>query len=184
MIAMSPLARARAALFHSVSARTAGFNTCALDENAISPAGHFVLTLLMFIGGFPPSPPIDDRVLRGVSDAACRGARAKAEVAERRRPLVAQLLAQEPVDGEVKPRRAGAEQGRGVGGNAKKIKAFAGQLGQLAGRHLARIVGVGIKKSGGGQHFVQRQPVEPDFGVHAALQGLSLIHLSEPTRPY
>ncbi len=55
MIAMSPGARARAALFQSITARTAGFNTVALDTDAMSPASHFLLMLLMFAGGSPAS---------------------------------------------------------------------------------------------------------------------------------
>jgi trk system potassium uptake protein TrkH len=55
MIDMPVLYRARAAVFHSVSARTAGYNTCAMGEEAISPAGHLLMTLLMFIGGSPGS---------------------------------------------------------------------------------------------------------------------------------
>ncbi len=40
-----------AALFHSVSARTAGFNT--IDMSALRPASFFFLLILMFIGGSP-----------------------------------------------------------------------------------------------------------------------------------
>ncbi|MFQ5489999.1 MAG: TrkH family potassium uptake protein [Phycisphaerae bacterium] len=47
--------RAAAALFQSVTARTAGFNTVHLDVDSISPASHFLLCLLMFIGGSPAS---------------------------------------------------------------------------------------------------------------------------------
>jgi trk system potassium uptake protein TrkH len=51
-----PLAeRALAALFQSVTARTAGFNTIALDVDSFSSAGHFVLCILMFVGGSPGS---------------------------------------------------------------------------------------------------------------------------------
>ena len=55
MIDMSPGRRMLAALFQSVTARTAGFNTTSIDLNAMSPAGHFTLMLLMFIGGSPAS---------------------------------------------------------------------------------------------------------------------------------
>jgi trk system potassium uptake protein TrkH len=48
-------ARGRAALFQSVTARTAGFNSVPLDSAAISPASHFLLMLLMFVGGSPAS---------------------------------------------------------------------------------------------------------------------------------
>ncbi len=41
------------ALFQSITARTAGFNT--VDISAMSPSGRFVLILLMFIGGSPGS---------------------------------------------------------------------------------------------------------------------------------
>jgi len=41
------------ALFQSVTARTAGFNT--VDISALSPASRLVLILLMFIGGSPGS---------------------------------------------------------------------------------------------------------------------------------
>ncbi len=44
-----------AALFQSVTARTAGFNTVYLDEDAMSPASHFLLCALMFVGGSPAS---------------------------------------------------------------------------------------------------------------------------------
>ncbi len=47
--------RCLAAVFQSVTTRTAGFNTVAIDPNAMSPAGHFVMCLLMFIGGSPAS---------------------------------------------------------------------------------------------------------------------------------
>jgi trk system potassium uptake protein TrkH len=41
------------ALFQSITARTAGFNT--IDVSAMSPSSRFVLILLMFIGGSPGS---------------------------------------------------------------------------------------------------------------------------------
>ncbi len=47
--------RALAALFQSVAARTAGFNTAALDVNAMSTGSHFLLCMLMFVGGSPAS---------------------------------------------------------------------------------------------------------------------------------
>jgi trk system potassium uptake protein TrkH len=47
--------RAAAALFQSVTARTAGFNTVSLENDAMSPASQFLLMLLMFIGGSPAS---------------------------------------------------------------------------------------------------------------------------------
>jgi trk system potassium uptake protein TrkH len=43
--------RALAALFHSVSARTAGFNT--VDVGSMAPAALLLLMLLMFVGGAP-----------------------------------------------------------------------------------------------------------------------------------
>ena len=42
-----------AALFQSITARTAGFNT--IDVSAMAPSSKFVLILLMFIGGSPGS---------------------------------------------------------------------------------------------------------------------------------
>ena len=48
-------AQAVAALFQSVTARTAGFNTVHMDVDSMSPASHFLLCLLMFIGGSPAS---------------------------------------------------------------------------------------------------------------------------------
>ncbi len=45
--------RALSALFHSVSARTAGFNT--VDLAGLAPAALFVILLLMWIGGSPAS---------------------------------------------------------------------------------------------------------------------------------
>ncbi len=47
--------RAAAALFQSVTTRTAGFNTVALDPESFSSAGAFLTVLLMFIGGSPAS---------------------------------------------------------------------------------------------------------------------------------
>lgn len=41
--------------FLSVTCRTAGFNTVALEEGAISPATHFLAGALMLIGGSPAS---------------------------------------------------------------------------------------------------------------------------------
>jgi len=45
--------RALTALFLSVSARTAGFNTVRMDEAALSSGGHFLLCVLMVVGGSP-----------------------------------------------------------------------------------------------------------------------------------
>ena len=45
--------RLLSALFHSVSARTAGFNT--VDIAGLAPAALFVILLLMWIGGSPAS---------------------------------------------------------------------------------------------------------------------------------
>lgn len=47
--------RALSALFLSVSTRTAGFNTVRMDADAMSPASHFLICILMFIGGSPAS---------------------------------------------------------------------------------------------------------------------------------
>ncbi len=47
--------RARGALFQSVTARTAGFNTVAMDAESLSPGSRFMLMLLMFVGGSPAS---------------------------------------------------------------------------------------------------------------------------------
>ena len=47
--------RAAAALFQSVTCRTAGFNTVPLDTDSVSPATHFLMSLLMFVGGAPAS---------------------------------------------------------------------------------------------------------------------------------
>lgn len=43
------------AMFQSVTARTAGFNTTPTTLSALSPASHMTLMLLMFIGGSPAS---------------------------------------------------------------------------------------------------------------------------------
>ncbi|MBN1491777.1 MAG: hypothetical protein JXA69_17825 [Phycisphaerae bacterium] len=55
MSAMPADERLAAAVFQSITARTAGFNTVPMDERSISPASHFLLCLLMFIGGSPAS---------------------------------------------------------------------------------------------------------------------------------
>ena len=47
--------RMTAALFQSVTTRTAGFNTVHLDVDSMSPASHFLMCLLMFVGGSPAS---------------------------------------------------------------------------------------------------------------------------------
>lgn len=47
--------RMLSALFLSVTTRTAGFNTVRMDDEAISPASHFLTCILMFIGGSPAS---------------------------------------------------------------------------------------------------------------------------------
>ncbi len=47
--------RALGALFQSVTTRTAGFNTVPTTTSALSPASHFLMILLMFIGGSPGS---------------------------------------------------------------------------------------------------------------------------------
>ncbi|MHC4610795.1 MAG: TrkH family potassium uptake protein [Planctomycetota bacterium] len=47
--------RAAGALFQSITARTAGFNTVPIDVDSMSPASHFLLCLLMFVGGSPAS---------------------------------------------------------------------------------------------------------------------------------
>jgi trk system potassium uptake protein TrkH len=44
-----------AAWFQSVTTRTAGFNTIPLGTEDVSPASHFLLAVLMFIGGSPGS---------------------------------------------------------------------------------------------------------------------------------
>lgn len=43
------------ALFYSVTCRTAGFNTVAMDGASLSPASHLLGAILMFIGGSPAS---------------------------------------------------------------------------------------------------------------------------------
>jgi trk system potassium uptake protein TrkH len=53
MASLPPGQRALAALFQSTTARTAGFNTVSLEPGAISPGNHFLLCILMFIGGSP-----------------------------------------------------------------------------------------------------------------------------------
>ncbi len=50
---MSPLERFQAALFQSVTARTAGFNT--IDFATLAPASLLLVMLLMFVGGSPGS---------------------------------------------------------------------------------------------------------------------------------
>ncbi|MCB9866132.1 MAG: TrkH family potassium uptake protein [Phycisphaerales bacterium] len=55
MAGMGTFARVRAALFQSVTARTAGFNTVPIDINSMSPASHALLMMLMFVGGSPAS---------------------------------------------------------------------------------------------------------------------------------
>ncbi len=53
MVDLPPAARAAAALFQSVTPRTAGFNVVGLDPGSFSTAGAFLTMLLMFIGGSP-----------------------------------------------------------------------------------------------------------------------------------
>jgi trk system potassium uptake protein TrkH len=55
MVGMEPVERAAGALFQSVTARTAGFNTVRTDPESMSPGSHFILCVLMFIGGSPAS---------------------------------------------------------------------------------------------------------------------------------
>ncbi|NOX59911.1 MAG: hypothetical protein GXP29_13785 [Planctomycetes bacterium] len=55
MADLGVFARAKAALFQSVTTRTAGFNTVPMDSQSLSPASHFTLMLLMFVGGSPAS---------------------------------------------------------------------------------------------------------------------------------
>jgi len=55
MASMTSGPRALAAVFQSVSARTAGFNTVLLDPGSLSPGSHFLLCVLMFVGGSPGS---------------------------------------------------------------------------------------------------------------------------------
>ena len=43
------------AMFYSVTCRTAGFNTVAMDANSLTPASHFLGAILMFVGGSPSS---------------------------------------------------------------------------------------------------------------------------------
>jgi trk system potassium uptake protein TrkH len=50
---LSPGSQLLAAVFQSVTARTAGFNT--VDMADFTPAGLFIVTLLMFVGGSPGS---------------------------------------------------------------------------------------------------------------------------------
>ncbi|MFQ5415017.1 MAG: TrkH family potassium uptake protein [Phycisphaerae bacterium] len=49
------VARALDALFLSVTCRTAGFNTVAMDTASLSPSTHALACILMFIGGAPAS---------------------------------------------------------------------------------------------------------------------------------
>lgn len=55
MAVMPPGERALAALFQSITTRTAGFNTVTLHEEATSTATHFLMCLLMVVGGSPAS---------------------------------------------------------------------------------------------------------------------------------
>lgn len=55
MVDMSAASRGLAALFQSVTARTAGFNTAPMDVASMSGASHFLICVLMFIGGSPGS---------------------------------------------------------------------------------------------------------------------------------
>jgi trk/ktr system potassium uptake protein len=55
MVNMSAGSRSLAALFQSVTTRTAGFNTTDLDVESVSPASAFLMCILMFIGGSPGS---------------------------------------------------------------------------------------------------------------------------------
>ncbi len=43
------------ALFLSVTCRTAGFNTVAMDADSLSPGSHMLAAILMFVGGSPGS---------------------------------------------------------------------------------------------------------------------------------
>jgi trk system potassium uptake protein TrkH len=52
---LSTMGRAGAAFFQAVTVRTAGFNTVAMDAEALSPGSVFLLMLLMFVGGSPGS---------------------------------------------------------------------------------------------------------------------------------
>lgn len=47
--------RVLAGLFQSVTTRTVGFNTARTDPEGLSPASHFLMVVLMFIGGSPVS---------------------------------------------------------------------------------------------------------------------------------
>ncbi len=51
----SPASRLLDAFFYAVTCRTAGFNTVAMDPEAMSPASHVLGGILMFIGGSPAS---------------------------------------------------------------------------------------------------------------------------------
>ncbi len=55
MVEMPAGPRICGALFQSVTARTAGFNTVPLGRESMSNASHYLLMLLMFIGGSPAS---------------------------------------------------------------------------------------------------------------------------------
>ncbi|MFH0980684.1 MAG: potassium transporter TrkG [Planctomycetota bacterium] len=55
MADLPPATRAAAALFQSVTPRTAGFNVVPLDPASISTTSAFLTILLMFIGGSPAS---------------------------------------------------------------------------------------------------------------------------------
>jgi trk system potassium uptake protein TrkH len=50
---LSPGSQLLASIFQSVTARTAGFNT--VDLGSFTPAGLFIVTMLMFVGGSPGS---------------------------------------------------------------------------------------------------------------------------------
>ncbi len=53
LLLLPPRQQVREAVFQSVTARTAGFNTVEMD--ALSPAGQFWMCLLMIVGGSPAS---------------------------------------------------------------------------------------------------------------------------------
>ncbi len=55
MAVLPPGERALAALFQSITTRTAGFNTVPLHEQATSTGTHFLMCLLMVVGGSPAS---------------------------------------------------------------------------------------------------------------------------------
>jgi len=55
MCSMQAGERAWAALFLSVTSRTAGFSTVLTDEQSLAPATHLLLCLLMVVGGSPAS---------------------------------------------------------------------------------------------------------------------------------